>query len=238
MREDFELRKELEQLINQIQDKSLRKKVYDLIQNPIVSLKGMRKMGLPLQRSPAGKSRHHSYPEGLVDHMIATARVALALCDSVEKTYHGKVNRDLVLAGVLLHDIFKPVTYVERENGGYDMSPLGERLDHLSLLLGELYRRKMPIELLHIVAAHHGKYGPMSPRTIEALIVHVADVSDSTLNGEVQDAARFILRDCTGEELATLTSEEAFHIVFAKQTKGCKGVEEELERIKKKRSVR
>jgi 7,8-dihydroneopterin 2',3'-cyclic phosphate phosphodiesterase len=232
------LQRELEQLINQIHDKGLRKKVHDLIQNPAVSLKGMKKMGLPLSRSPAGKTHHHSYPEGLVEHMIATSRVALALCDSVEKTYRGKINRDLVRAGILLHDIFKPATYVEKEDGTYGMSLLGERLDHLSILLGELYQRKMPIELLHVIAAHHGRAGPISPRTVEALIVHVADVADSTLNGEVLYAAKFILRDCTGEELEMLTSEEAFNIVFAKQTKGCEGVREELEKIKRKRCAK
>lgn len=230
-----ELQRELEQLINQIRDKGLRKKVHDLIQHPAVSLKGMKKMGLPLHRSPAGKSHHHSYPEGLVEHMVSTSRLALALCDSVDKIYRGKVNRDLVLAGILLHDVFKPATYVEKEDGSYGTSPLGERLDHLSLILGELYQRKMPIELLHVIAAHHGRAGPISPRTVEALIVHVADVADSTLNGEVLYAARFILRDCTGEEIERLTSKEAFSIVFAKQTKGCEGVREELEKIKAKR---
>jgi len=229
------LQREFEQLINQIHDEGLRKKVRVLIQNPAVSLKGMKKMGLPLLRSPAGKTHHHSYPEGLVEHMISTSRVALALCDSVEEIYRGKINRDLVLAGILLHDIFKPATYVEKEDGTYGMSPLGERLDHLSILLGELYQRKMPIELLHVIAAHHGRAGPISPRTVEALIVHVADVADSTLNGEVLYAARFILRDCIGEEMGTLTSEEAFNIVFTKQTNGCEGVREELEKIKGKR---
>lgn len=229
------MQRELEQLINLIHDKGLRKQVHDLIQNPAVSLKGMKKIGLPLHRSPAGKTHHHSYPEGLIEHMIATSRVALALCDSVEKIYRGKINRDLVLAGVLLHDVFKPATYVEKEDGTYGISPLGERLDHLSLILGELYHRKMPIELLHVIAAHHGRAGPISPRTVEALIVHVADVADSTLNGEVLYAARFLLRECTGEEIERLTSEEAFNIVFAKQTKGCEGVREELERIKGKR---
>ena len=232
------MQKELEQLINKIHDKGLRKKVHDLIKNPEVSLKGMKKMGLPLHSSPAGKSHHHSYPEGLVEHMVSTSRFALALCDSVEKIYRGKINRDLVLAGILLHDVFKPATYVEKENGTYGMSPLGERLDHLSILLGELYQRKMPLELLHVIAAHHGRAGPISPRTIEALIVHVADVADSTLNGEVLYAARSILRDCTSEELEMLTAEEAFCIVFAKQTKGCKGVREELEKIKGKRCAK
>lgn len=229
------MQKELKQIVDQIQDPILREIVRNFVQRPTVSLEGTGEMGLPLARSPAGKTRHHSYPRGLIEHMIATSNVALALCDSVEKVYHGKINRDLVLAGVLLHDIFKPLTYVEKENGTYGMSPLGERIDHLTLALCELYQKKVPIDLLHVLASHHGRVGPISPRTIEALIVHVADVADATINGQVLSAARFLVRDCTGEEAGRLTSEEAFGIVFAKQAKGCDGVKEMLEKIKVKR---
>jgi len=124
-----------------------------------------------------------------------------------------------------------------RDDGTYGTSPLGERLDHTTLLLGELYG-KAPLELLHVLAAHHGRYGPVSPRTIEALIVHVADVADATLNGEVQDAARFLVKDCVGEEPGRLTSEEAFRIVFAKQVKDCEGVRKEFSRMLERRRLR
>jgi 7,8-dihydroneopterin 2',3'-cyclic phosphate phosphodiesterase len=227
---------QLEQIISMIQNTNLRKKIRDMVNKPSIKIKGFRKIGLPLDKSPAGKSKHHSYDKGLVDHVVATSRTALALCDVVEKVYHCKVNRDLVISGVLLHDLMKPLTYTKQDNGTYGISSLGEKLDHLSLVVAEGYRRKLPIELLHIICAHHGRAGPISPHTIEALICHVADVADATLNGEVFNAARWLVRDCVGEDVTTLTAEEAYTIVQAKQTQGCEGVREAFKKIKKKHS--
>ncbi len=229
------MQKRVMQIVNQIQDRKLRSLVRELVSNPTLSSApaNIRGMGLPVSISPAGKTQHHSYPKGLLEHIISTAKVALALCDSVEEIYRGRVNRDLVLAGVLLHDIFKPMTYVEKENGTYGPSPLGERLNHLTLALCELYKRKAPIELLHIIASHHGRSGPISPKTIEALIVHVADVADATLNGEVLKAAKFLVSECTGEEVTFTSSKEAFEIVYAKQSEGCEGVKKALEKMRR-----
>jgi 7,8-dihydroneopterin 2',3'-cyclic phosphate phosphodiesterase len=225
---------QIKQIIAMIKDPNLREKVRGMVNKPSIKIKGLRAVGLPLDESPAGKSKHHSYDKGLIDHIVATSRTALTLCDVVEKVYHCKVNRDLVISGVLLHDLMKPLTYTKQENGTYGISSLGERLDHLSLIVAEGYRRKLPIELLHIVSAHHGRAGPISPRTIEALICHVADVADATLNGEVFNAARWLVRDCVGEDIIALTAEEAYMIVQAKQTQGYEGVKEAFKKIKKR----
>ena len=88
-----------------------------------------------------------------------------------------------MIAGVLLHDIFKPITYKVDESGNFTSSALADYLDHISLATSELVRRNFPVELLHIVYSHYGSYGPIQPRTIEALVVHLADNSDSQLNG-------------------------------------------------------
>lgn len=228
---------ELVEIINRIKDRKLREIVDDIIEKPFSFLetKGAKKAGVPLQASPAAKYRHHSYHKGLVEHIAGTAAVALALCDSIEKIYGGSVDRDMVLAGVLLHDIFKPITYKQRDDGRYGSSALGEKLDHLTLVLGELYKRKAPLELLHVIAAHHGKSGPVSPRTVEALVVHIADYADAALNGEILDAAHFLARDCTGEDVTFSSSKEAFDIIYAKQKGGCKMVKVLLEKLRKKR---
>jgi 7,8-dihydroneopterin 2',3'-cyclic phosphate phosphodiesterase len=186
--------------------------------------------------SPAGLTRHHSYPGGFVEHTIATAQIALNLCDTVEKVYGGKINRDYVLAGAILHDIFKPLTYEVREDGGYAINSLGTYLDHINLALAEMVRRGFPLEIVHIVAAHHGgEAGPVWPRTIEALICHLADLTDSRLNGEVFRAARYLSREATGIELPLRNSKDAYQIVNAKVSKGWEGVRETVEKIAKKR---
>lgn len=213
-----------------IRDESLRRKVADIIENPTVMIENIRYEGLSLEVSPAGKIRHHSYSEGLIQHMIASSTFARSLCNIVEKVYHANVDRDIVLASVLVHDIMKPLTFTQKKDGTYGTSTLGERVDHLTLVVSELIKRDFPLEVIHSVTAHHGKEGPMSPRTIEALICFLSDFVDATLNGEVLNAARFLVRDCIGEETGQITAEEAFAIIYAKQTEGCEGVRDAFKR--------
>lgn len=232
----FDLDKRLKKLVNEIKNESLRKKTLELLENPTVKIEGKVYSGLSLDSSPAGLSRHHSYPGGFVDHTVATAETALNLCNVVERVYGGKVNKDFVLSGIILHDIFKPLTYAENENRSYTITPLGDYLDHLSLIVSEMVKRGFPLEIVHIVAAHHGgDAGPVWPRTVEALICHLADLVDSRLNGEILRAARYLSRQATGAELPLLTSEEAFAVVQAKTSKGWDGVKKAMEKIEKKR---
>ena len=225
-------------LADKIRDKELRKKVIKLLENPVFEVGGKVYSGLPLNVSPAGLSHHHCYPGGYVEHIISTTNLALALCNSVEKVYHGKVNRDLVVAGILLHDIFKPLTYTVNEDGSYGTTGLADYMDHLSLVISELVRRGFPLELIHVVSAHHGEYGPIRPHTIEALICHLADLMDSRLNGEVLNAAAYLVRKAIGEELPGLTSKETFAIIHSKAVEGWEGVTKTVEKIKKKRGSR
>ncbi len=226
---------QLKKVVSKIQDRKLRKKIIQFVENPTIEIEGKTYEGVPLETSPAGLSHHHSYPGGYVEHVVATAEIALTLCDVVEKIYRGRVNRDLVLAGVLLHDIFKPLTYMEKENGTFRASPLAERIDHLTLIVSEMVRRGLPLHLVHIVCAHHGyRYGPIGPRTTEALVCHLADITDSKLNGEVLRAAQYLTREATGIELRQVTGKEAFQIVHAKTMKGWEGVKKTVEKMRQK----
>jgi hypothetical protein len=124
------------------------------------------------------------------------------------------------------------------KDGSYGSAPLADFLDHLSLATAELVRREFPLELVHIVAAHHGEYGPTRPRTIEALICHLADFTDSRLNGEVLDAAAYLTRRSGGQGLYGMTSKEAFEIVHSKAVEGWEGVARTLGKINRKRKAR
>lgn len=227
----------LKALADQIRDTHLRRKVVELLKNPTFKINGKEHSGLPLEASPAGLSRHHSYPGGFIEHVTSTTNIALALCDSIEKVYRGRVNRDLVIAGALLHDILKPVTYAANENGGYDSTYLADYLDHLSLVTSELVRRDFPLELIHIVTAHHGNYSPIRPHTVEALVCHLADQADSRLNGEVLSAASYLTRKAVGQELLGLNSKEAFEVVNSKATGGWNGVARTYKKIMQSREA-
>ncbi len=230
------MNRQLRNVIDKISDETLKQKVEAFIEKPTMEIEGKIFRGLPLETAPAGISRHHSYPGGFIEHAVSVANIALALCNVIRNVYGGKVNRDLVVAGAILHDIFKPLTYIERENGSYGMSPLAERLDHLTLEVAELIRRGFSLELVHIICAHMGwQHGPIGPRTTEALVVHLADLADSQLNGEVMRAAQYLLRESTGAELDRLKAEEAFEIVNTKTQFGWEGVPKASEKIRKKR---
>ncbi|MCW4018503.1 MAG: HDIG domain-containing protein [Candidatus Bathyarchaeota archaeon] len=231
------LNAKLKDIAETIQNPELKDKVTTFLENPTFCLEGKVYSGPSFDRSPGGLKHHHTYVGGYVDHVVATWKIACALCDVVEQVYGGKVDRDLAAAGVLLHDIFKPVTYTVDGEGNFASSPLADKLDHISLATAELVRRDFPAELIHIVASHYGSYGSIKPRTVEALVVHLADNVDSQLNGQVLDAAWYLTRKATGEGLAKLNASEAFEIVRSKATEGWKGVEEAVERINQQRVV-
>jgi putative nucleotidyltransferase with HDIG domain len=231
------LNRKLNVIAKKIRNETLRKKVIELLKNPTIDINSKTYSGLPFETSPAGISRHHSYQGGYLEHVASTANLALAMCDSVEKTYHGRVNRDLVISGVLLHDIYKPATYSINKNGSYSSTRLADYLDHLSLATSELVRRGFPLELIHIVSAHHGEAGPIRPKTIEALICHLADSTDSRLNGEILDAAAYLSRRAAGQELFRMNSKEAFEIVRSKSVEGWKGVAKTIGKISRRRKT-
>lgn len=231
------LHPKLKALVHKIRDKKLREKVIELLENPTFEAGGKKYASLPLEVSPAGLSHHHSYAGGYLEHVTSSANIASTLCNSVEKIYRGKVNRDLVIAGVLLHDLFKPATYVVKKNGSYSTSNLADYMDHLSIAISELVRRGFPLEVIHIVSAHHGEYGPIRPHTVEALICHLADLIDSRLNREILNAARYLARKTVGEELFDLNSKEAFEIIHSKSLEGWDGVAKAVEKIRRERKT-
>jgi len=223
--------RELLRVANHIHDGVLRSKVREVLQNPSVKIGGRSYSGLPFDESPASVWRHHNYPGGFVEHTLALYEFSMTLARIVKKIYRCRVDTDLVVCGVLLHDIFKPATYRQIESGRYRRSNLAERLDHLSLATAELIRRGFPLDVVHVVAASHGRpYGPIGPMTIEALICHLADRTEAELNGEMLSAARFMIREITGEEPQGLTGREAFAVVRTKTDRGWDGLRESLSR--------
>ena len=225
--------KRLLDIIGKIRDKKLRVKVYELLDNPSIKIGGKTFSGIPLDKSPASIWHHHNYPGGFIEHTMALYELSMSLSRIVQVIYKCSVDRDLVIWGVLLHDIFKPATYAERDGRGYRRSLLAERLDHLTLANAELIRRGFPLDIVHVVAASHGReFGPIGPMTIEALICHLADYSEAKLNGDILSAARFMIREVTGEEPRTLNGKDAFAVVRSKTDKGWSGVKDYLSKIR------
>jgi 3'-5' exoribonuclease len=137
-------------------------------------------------KAPAAKSMHHVYLGGLLEHTLSILGMALRACE-----HYPDLNRDLVVAGVFLHDVGKTAELSYQRSFGY--TDAGNLLGHISIEAEWINREvgKIPgfpeelrLQILHIVLSHHGRleYGsPVLPKTPEALLVHYLDDLDGKL---------------------------------------------------------
>ena len=137
-------------------------------------------------RNPAGMRLHHAYIGGLLQHSVDVATLASNMADTI-----GGVDKDLIVAGALLHDVGKL-----REisaSMGFPYTTEGRLLGHISMSAAIVQEAAAKARvtgpklqhLLHIVLAHHGepeKGSPVACATKEAFIVHYADELDAIMN--------------------------------------------------------
>jgi len=172
-----ELWRELQKIIEEMSEGPLRTLVEDIYQRFESTLKTL----------PAAVYIHHNVRGGFLEHVLSMARDALHYGAKFDD-----VNTDLLLAGVLLHDIGKL-----RELGG-DLTPTytdeGNFVGHIVLgheLILEHVRQisdfpeELRLHLEHLIISHQGKpewQSPKRPQTREALILHAIDELDAKLN--------------------------------------------------------
>ena len=130
---------------------------------------------------PASTVGHHAAIGGLLQHTSEVAAIALAIAKAAG------ADHDLVVAGVLLHDIGKLEAY--GWDGAFETTDLNALHGHVVLgaLMLDRSVRSLPEPpcteqelaiLLHLVLSHHGKQefgAPVPPRTLEAEVLHYAD---------------------------------------------------------------
>jgi 3'-5' exoribonuclease len=138
------------------------------------------------RNAPAAKTLHHAYIGGLLDHVVSLFRSV----ELISQNYP-QINRDLLLAGVFLHDIGKihELTY----NRSFSYSTKGQLLGHMVIELEMLHAKialvpDFPAELKtlleHLIISHHGQYefgSPKLPMFPEALMLHYLDDLDSKM---------------------------------------------------------
>lgn len=139
-------------------------------------------------KAPAAKSLHHVFLGGLLEHTLSVAAMARLACG-----HYPALNRDLVLAGVLLHDVGKTAELSYQRSFGY--TDAGNLVGHISMETEWINRAadrvqgfpaELRLQLLHIVLSHHGRLefgSPVLPKTPEALLVHYLDDLDGKLEG-------------------------------------------------------
>ncbi len=144
------------------------------------------------RRAPAARSNHHAYLGGLLEHTLSVLELALLVLPR-----YPRVNRDLVLAGIFLHDAGKTAELNCETN--FDYTVEGQLLGHIVQAVcwvhekareieretGRAFPREILVPLEHIIVAHHGRYefgSPRLPATAEALMVHYLDNLDARMN--------------------------------------------------------
>ncbi|OGS43545.1 MAG: hypothetical protein A3K76_05855 [Euryarchaeota archaeon RBG_13_57_23] len=147
--------------------------------------------------SPASITLHSAAVGGLLYHTINVTELCMRVVD-----LHPELDRDLVVAGALLHDIGKVQSFKVTSN--ITMTEEGNLVGHIILGDHELIRRMAEIEgfpeltaskLRHILLSHHGRRewgSPVEPLFPEALAVHEADDLDAKLDNMItkrEDAA-------------------------------------------------
>jgi 3'-5' exoribonuclease len=133
------------------------------------------------REAPAAKRYHQAYRHGLLEHCLTVAQAVSA----ISATFPG-LDRDVAVAGALLHDIGKLDAY-EFQGEAIEMSDSGRLFGEIPL---GYYRVRRAIEstegfpqdtagaLLHIILSHHGSLehgSPVIPCTREATLVHMID---------------------------------------------------------------
>ncbi len=178
-----ELYDDLLKLISGVNDENIR----GLLQT-IFEEEGFRSSFV---RAPAAKGWHHSYIGGLAEHTFDMARLAEKAAE-----IYPDVNRDLLIAGVLLHDVGK-IEELSVTNH-IDYSDSGRLLGHITLgvefideyLRGiEGFPRELAVKLKHMIVSHHGLLengSPIVPMTVEALLLHYIDNLDAQMRGVSQ----------------------------------------------------
>lgn len=134
----------------------------------------------------AGKSIHHAYQSGLLEHILSCANLAVHL----SAVYN--VNVNYVVAGAILHDLCKIFELSDGFN--VDYTEEGKLVGHLvkgvEIIDRFTYRIKdfpyqTKLHLKHILLSHHGEYAfgsPKIPQTSEAMLVHLIDFMDSKMH--------------------------------------------------------
>ena len=138
--------------------------------------------------APAAKGMHHVYLGGLLEHSLAVA----GLVDRIIPQYD-TLNRDLLIAGALLHDVGKvrEMSYIR----AFDYTDEGKLLGHITIGVEMIHEKIIGIDgfpqelgllLKHMILSHHGQYeygSPKRPKTIEATVLNYLDDMDSKING-------------------------------------------------------
>ena len=138
--------------------------------------------------APAAKKMHHAYLGGLAEHTLSVTALAGKISD-----HYPELDRDLMTAGALLHDIGK-IREFDYTSAPFSYTDSGRLIGHL-VLGSELVKDAaadiddLPDgaldQIVHLILSHHGRHefgSPTLPMTREAILLHHVDDMDAKMN--------------------------------------------------------
>ncbi|WP_156204463.1 3'-5' exoribonuclease YhaM family protein [Candidatus Syntrophocurvum alkaliphilum] len=141
-------------------------------------------------KAPAAKKIHHNYSGGLLEHTVTVCELCLKTCET-----YPMLNRDLLIAGAILHDIGKIDEYNIKVVPEYTVE--GRLIGHIVLgnelitkTINEMraegieFPQKLEWMIKHMILSHHGvlEYGsPVVPLFPEAFLLHMMDNLDAKM---------------------------------------------------------
>jgi 3'-5' exoribonuclease len=173
-----EMKKEFRSRVNNINDSNLKKLI-----EIIFSGERFEKY----INVPAGKSWHHSYIHGLLEHTLEIIKICDLMCD-----IHPEINRDILICGAMLHDFGK--TEELSYEPVFEYTNKGKLLGHIvisAMIVNEEAKKikDFPEDLkdclLHVILSHQGKLeyaSPVVPKTLEAIALYQADELSAKVN--------------------------------------------------------
>lgn len=178
LRHPDEMFAELMGVIGAVQNPHLRALLTGMMEDPEISRR--------YKIAPAAKSIHHAYIGGLIEHV-------LSLCSLARMTaaHYPHVDADLLMTGVVLHDIGKIHELTYDRSFGY--SSEGQLLGHIIIALRMVDEKarlipgfppKLRTLVDHLIVSHHGQMdfgSPKVPLFPEALLLHHLDNLDSKM---------------------------------------------------------
>ncbi|MFC2103470.1 3'-5' exoribonuclease YhaM family protein [Bacteroidota bacterium] len=142
------------------------------------------------KNAPAGKSWHHGYIHGLIEHTLEIVKLCDLMCD-----FHNELNRDLLVSGALLHDFGK--TEELSYDSAFEYTDKGKLVGHIVICASMIENETNLIEgfpeelknlLIHLVLSHQGKLeyaSPVVPKTAEAVALYQADELSAKVNAYI-----------------------------------------------------
>ena len=160
------------------------------IKDPIYAklvLEVFKKAGTKFFSHPAASRNHHNFYGGLATHVTGMLKLANALCD-----IYPQLDRDLLVSGVLCHDIGKLIELDSPIATQYTVE--GNLCGHISIMHGMLMEiadqcgladKEQTLLLRHLILSHHGQYeygSPVRPQVMEAEILYYIDNIDAKMD--------------------------------------------------------